>query len=491
MQFNSINFLIFFPIVLFFYFFLPRKCRTLLLLIASYFFYMSWNAKYAVLIATSTLATYISALLFNKKINKKLILTICIVLNLGILAVFKYGNFGIETINSFLKIAHLSPVSKRFEFLLPVGISFYTFQALGYIIDVYKGKIKAEKSFIRYALFVSFFPQLVAGPIERSENLLPQIDNIENIKLWNAERITSGAILMLWGLFMKMVIADRVAILVDTIFDDFTNYGSVELICAAIGFSIQIYCDFASYSLIAIGAAKIMGITLMENFNTPYFAISIRDFWSRWHISLTTWFRDYLYIPLGGNRKGKLRRAVNIMIVFLVSGLWHGANWTFVIWGGIHGLYHVIGDFLKSWRKKIADVMKIKTDCFSFKLLQIIVTYALVVFAWIFFRAHTISNALIYIKRIFTCPTTWVLFDDGLYKLGLNRTEFNILFIALVVLFLVDLIKFKKKETIDRFLMGQNLYFEWLIIIGLFMMILIFGEYGPAFDAKQFIYFQF
>ena len=491
MQFNSINFLIFFPIVLFFYFFLPRKCRTLLLLIASYFFYMSWNAKYAILIATSTLATYISALLFEKKLNKNIVLTTCIVLNLGILAVFKYGNFGIETINSFLKIAHLSPVSKRFDFLLPVGISFYTFQALGYIIDVYKGKIKAEKSFIRYALFVSFFPQLVAGPIERSENLLPQIDNIENIKLWSAERITSGAILMLWGLFMKMVIADRVAILVDIVFDSFINYGSVELICAAIGFSIQIYCDFASYSLIAIGAAKIMGITLMENFNTPYFAISIRDFWSRWHISLTTWFRDYLYIPLGGNRKGKLRRAINILIVFLVSGLWHGANWTFVIWGGIHGLYHVLGDLLKTWRKKITDAMKIKTECFSFKLLQIAVTYALVVLSWIFFRAHTISDALVYIKRIFTCPTTWVLFDDGLYKLGLNRTEFNILFIALVVLFLVDLIKFKKKETIDRFLMEQNLYFEWLVVIGLFMMILIFGEYGPTFDAKQFIYFQF
>lgn len=452
---------------------------------------MCWNAKYAVLIATSTVATYLSALLFEKKLNKNLILTLCVALNLGILAVFKYGNFGIETLNAFLNLAHITPVTRRFDFLLPVGISFYTFQALGYIIDVYKGKIKAEKSFVRYALFVSFFPQLVAGPIERSENLLPQMDNIEEIKLWNAARITSGAILMLWGLFMKMVIADRVAILVDTVFDNFTKYGSVELICAAAGFSIQIYCDFASYSLIAIGAAKIMGITLMENFNTPYFAVSIRDFWSRWHISLTTWFRDYLYIPLGGNRKGKRRKAINIIAVFLVSGLWHGANWTFVIWGGIHGLYHVAGELLRPWRKKLVDAMKIKTECFSFKVLQIAITYTLVVFAWIFFRAHTIADAAVYIKQIFVCPTPWILFNDGLYSLGLNRTEFSILLVSLGILFLVDLIKLKKNETIDRFLMSQNLYFEWIVIIGLFMMILIFGEYGPAFDAKQFIYFQF
>ncbi len=452
---------------------------------------MCWNAKYAFLIATSTVATYLSALLFEKKLNKNLILILCVALNLGILAVFKYGNFGIETLNAFLNLAHITPVTRRFDFLLPVGISFYTFQALGYIIDVYKGKIKAERSFVRYALFVSFFPQLVAGPIERSENLLPQIDNIEDIKLWNAERITSGAILMLWGLFMKMVIADRVAILVDTVFDNFTKYGSVELICAAVGFSIQIYCDFASYSLIAIGAAKIMGITLMENFNTPYFAVSIRDFWSRWHISLTTWFRDYLYIPLGGNRKGKLRKAINIIAVFLVSGLWHGANWTFVIWGGIHGLYHIAGELLRPWRKKLADTMKIKTECFSFKVLQITITYTLVVFAWIFFRAHSIADAAVYIKQIFVCPTPWILFNDGLYSLGLNRTEFSILLVSLGILFLVDLIKFKENETLDRFLLNQNLYFEWIVIIGLFMMILIFGEYGPAFDAKQFIYFQF
>ena len=243
-------------------------------------------------------------------------------------------------------------------------------------------------------MFVSFFPQLVAGPIERSKNLLSQMKSIEKIKLWNARRIASGAILMVWGFFMKMVIADRVALLIDTVFDNYRMYGSTELIIAAIGFTIQIYCDFGSYSSIAIGTAKIMGFELMENFNTPYFARNIRDFWSRWHISLSSWFKDYLYIPLGGNRRGQLRKAVNIMIVFLVSGLWHGANWSFVVWGGIHGLYQVIADLLKTSKTKIREKMNIRTDCISWKLLQTVVTFGLVVFAWIFFRADTITDAL-------------------------------------------------------------------------------------------------
>lgn len=348
-----------------------------------------------------------------------------------------------------------------------------------------------ETNFPRYALFVSFFPQLVAGPIERSKNLLSQMKSIEKIKLWNARRIASGAILMVWGFFMKMVIADRVALLIDTVFDNYRMYGSTELIIAAIGFTIQIYCDFGSYSSIAIGTAKIMGFELMENFNTPYFARNIRDFWSRWHISLSSWFKDYLYIPLGGNRRGQLRKAVNIMIVFLVSGLWHGANWSFVVWGGIHGLYQVIADLLKTSKTKIREKMNIRTDCISWKLLQTVVTFGLVVFAWIFFRADTITDALRFIKRIIVKPTPWLLFNGGIYKLGLDRAEMNILVFALIILLLVDLIKYNKKQTIDAFLFEQNIWFEWLVIIALIVMIFIFGEYGPSYDPQQFIYFQF
>lgn len=502
MQFNSVDFMLFFPVVLTVYFVIPKKIRGIWLLIASYYFYMSWNAVYALLIGTSTIITYVSGLLFSKLSRggvghnprpkiEKIVMIACIIINLGILAVFKYGNFAIDTVNTILSVMHISIIDRKLDLLLPVGVSFYTFQALGYMIDVYRGDVEVEKNFPRYALFVSFFPQLVAGPIERSKNLLNQMKDIQNINLWNARRVASGAILMVWGFFMKMVIADRVSLLVDTVFDNYRMYGSTELILAAIGFTIQIYCDFGSYSIIAIGASKIMGFELMENFNTPYFARNIRDFWSRWHISLSTWFKDYLYIPLGGNRKGKIRKALNIMIVFLLSGLWHGADWSFVAWGGIHGFYQVVADFLASKRSACIERFSIKTDCISWKLLQTIVTFALVVFAWIFFRSDSIEDALCFINRIIVKPTPWLMFNGGLYNLGLDRVEMNILVFSVVLLFLVDLIRYVKKQTIDTFLLEQNIWFEWLIIIVLIVMIFVFGKYGPTFDAKQFIYFQF
>lgn len=492
--------MIFYPIVLAIYFIIPGKMRKIWLLAASYYFYMSWNPKYAILIITSTVLTYVSGILIEKcrdieyKYCKQIqaaTLTICLISNLAILAVFKYGNFFIGTLDKFLQYFHIGIINQRFDFLLPVGISFYTFQALGYIIDVYRQDIKAEKNLLQYALFVSFFPQLVAGPIERSKNLLSQLQGISVIKLWNAKRITSGAILMLWGLFMKMVIADRISILVDTVFNDYLMYGRTELCFAAIGFAIQIYCDFGSYSLIAIGSSKIMGVQLIENFNAPYFAMNIKDFWSRWHISLSTWFRDYLYIPLGGNRKGNFRKNINKLIVFIISGLWHGASWRFVVWGGIHGLYQVVSELSVSFRKRLIKKFNIKTTCFSWRLLQTIITFILVDFAWIFFRADSIVDALRFIKRIIIRPTPWLLFDGGIFALGLDRIEMNILMFALLLLFLVDLVKYKKRIMIDALLMEQNMWFEWLVIIMLILMIFIFGEYGPKFDAQQFIYFQF
>ncbi len=500
MQFNSIDFMVFFPLVLAVYFVIPRKGRAAWLLAASYYFYMSWNATYAVLIGASTVVTYVSGLLMGcfeeKKVRnlqgrKKLVMVLCIFFNLGILAVFKYGNFAIDSVNKILNVLHISVIERRFNLLLPVGISFYTFQALGYMIDVYRGDVEVERNLLRYALFVSFFPQLVAGPIERSKNLLSQMKEIAEIKLWNARRVASGAILMVWGFFLKMVLADRVAILVDNVFDNYRMYGSTELILAAIGFSLQIYCDFASYSTIATGAARILGFDLMENFNTPYFARSIRDFWGRWHISLSTWFKDYLYIPLGGNRKGAFRKAVNIMIVFLTSGLWHGAGWSFVVWGGIHGFYQVAADVLKKPRERWREKLSVRTDCLSWKLSQMLVTYGLVVFAWIFFRSDSLPDALRYIGRIATRPTPWLLFNGGIYELGLDRVEMNLLVVSAVMLLAVDLIRYLKKQTLDAFLFEQNLWFEWAVVIGLIVMIFVYGEYGPSFDPQQFIYFQF
>lgn len=497
MLFHSGSFLIFFPIVALAYFLVPRRAKHLWLLAASYYFYMSWNARYALLIAASTLITYVSGIAIERyresgRTGRRLtVLFSCLGINLGILLFFKYGNFLIASLDRGLELLHIGSVDQRFYFLLPVGISFYTFQALGYTIDVYRGDVRAETNLIRYALFVSFFPQLVAGPIERSKNLLSQMQNIAEIKLWNARRVTSGTILMIWGFFVKMVIADRAAVLVNTVFDNYHMYGSTELVLAAVFFALQIYCDFGSYSLIAIGAAKIMGFELMENFNTPYFACSIRDFWSRWHISLSTWFRDYLYIPLGGNRRGRVRKSVNIMIVFLASGLWHGADWSYVVWGGIHGAYQVIGDYLASFREKCIRKLRVNTACFSWKFLQTTVTFILVVFAWIFFRADSIGDALQYIRRIWVRPTPWVLFNGEIFTLGLDRPEMNILLVSICMLGLVDLVRYRKKMTLDVFLMQQNLWFRGGIMIGLVVLIFVCGKYGVGFDPQQFIYFQF
>lgn len=358
-------------------------------------------------------------------------------------------------------------------------------------MDVYRGEIKAEKNLFRYALFVSFFPQLVAGPIERSKNLLIQVNHVDQMKLWNPEKILRGCILMLWGFFQKMVIADRAAILADQVYDSYWMYGSIELILATVLFAVQIYCDFGSYSLIAIGAAKIMGFQLMENFNTPYFSRSIKEFWQRWHISLSTWFRDYLYISLGGNRCSRIRRYRNIMITFLVSGFWHGASWSFIVWGGLHGFYQIIGDISHPWKANVIQKYHIKAESFSYKLGQALVTFVLADFAWIFFRMNSLRQSLDFIKNMFVRWNPWVLFDQSLYNLGLNQGEIHILLVSLIILFLTDLIRYKKKITLDIFLERQCLWFRWGVVFFLFFFILIYGIYGPAFDATQFIYFQF
>ena len=502
MLFNSYNFMLFFPIVLLVYFVIPQKLRYIWLLVVSYYFYMGWNAKYAILIAFSTIITWLSGLLQGKIQTsdadddimikrKKLVVAFSFIINLGILIFFKYFDFIFNNIYYVLKLFGTVQLTNHFDIILPVGISFYTFQALGYTVDVYRGDIKPEKNILRYALFVSFFPQLVAGPIERSKNLLTQVKNVEHIKLWNYDRVTGGATLMLWGFFQKMVIADRAAILVDTVYNSYWSYGTIELIIATVLFAIQIYCDFGSYSMIAIGAAKVMGFELMENFNTPYFSRSIKEFWRRWHISLSTWFRDYLYIPLGGSRCSKVKKYRNLMITFLVSGLWHGANWGFIAWGGIHGLYQIIGDLTKNIRNKVNTKLNVQTSSFGYKFGQVVITFSLACFAWIFFRLEYISSSLSFIKRMFTHWNPWVLFDKSLYNLGLNVTEVHVLVLSLVALFIVDCIRYRQKMTIDAAIFKQVLWFRWLIIFAGFFAILIYGIYGPAFVVKQFIYFQF
>ena len=342
MLFNSFAFAVFLPIVFILYWVLPHKARWILILAASYYFYMSWNAKYIFLILFTTIISYVAAILLEKTENlrtKKGILVGTAVICLGVLFFFKYFNFVSESVTAVFRLFAIQMNPVLLNLLLPVGISFYTFQTLSYVIDVYKGDVKVEHHFGYYATFISFFPQLVAGPIERTNNLLPQIKTEHK---FNYDQATYGLKLMVWGYFKKIVIADTLSQFVSKVYDAPQGFSGFALILATVFFTLQIYCDFSGYSDIAIGTAKLLGINLMTNFKSPYFSQSIKEFWSRWHISLSTWFRDYVYIPLGGSRVGKIRHAVNLLITFLISGLWHGANWTFVIWGGIHGLGQMI-----------------------------------------------------------------------------------------------------------------------------------------------------
>lgn len=497
MLFNSLQFLIFFPIVVILYWAFPHKLRWIWLLVTSYYFYMCWNAQYALLLATSTVITYISGYLIDREntkdqserrcIRRKKMWVACsFISNLAILFFFKYFSFAVENINAVLTAFHMQLVHPQFDVILPVGISFYTFQALSYTMDVYRQDLPAEKNIFKYALFVSFFPQLVAGPIERSKHLLTQIHARHFFKYDN---LKSGLLLMLWGFFEKLVIADRVAVLVNQVFNHYQQYSGFSIAVAVILFAVQIYCDFSGYSDIAIGAARVMGFSLMQNFRRPYFSKSIAEFWRRWHISLSSWLRDYLYIPLGGNRKGKIRKYLNVMITFFVSGLWHGANWTYVIWGLLHGLYQVIGDVLRPVRDGITKVFHVDKNSFSNRLLRILFTFLLVDFAWIFFRASTITQAFGVIHQLVSGWNPWIFFDGTIFKLGLDCQDFLVMILGIVILFILSLLR--RDHALYTGFQKQNLLFQWSVAFCALFFVLIFGIYGPGYSASQFIYFQF
>lgn len=467
MLFNSVGFLLFFPIVVVVYFLLPIRFRWVFLLIASYYFYMNWKPVYALLISFSTITTYLSAFFIeSKKEYKKIFLVSNLVINLGILFVFKYFNFINESVFFWLSQMNLRWEVPNLNLLLPVGISFYTFQAIGYTIDVYRGELKAEKNLGVYALFVSFFPQLVAGPIERAKNLLPQFYEKHVFTYSNA---VQGLRLMLLGYFMKVVVADRLSTYVDAVYNNVPHHNGMSLLIATLFFSIQIYCDFAGYSSIAIGAARIMGFRLMQNFNRPYFSASITEFWRRWHISLSTWFKDYFYIPLGGNRVPKNRNYFNLFLTFLVSGIWHGANWTFVIWGSIHGVYQIVEKLFK------VGIVSQTNNPFR-KFFRILLTYMLVLFSWIFFRANNLDDAGLIINKIFL----------QIDKPFINPVVFFYGIIALGVLFLLEISQ--ELNWGERFFFKEKFrIYRSLSYVILTIIIVFFG----VFDSSQFIYFQF
>lgn len=493
MLFNSAQFLCFFPISIAIFYIVPQKYRYLWLLVASYYFYMQWNPAYIFLLLSSTLITYVGGLVLEKTVTerkRKICLFICLVINLAVLGYFKYANLFMGYLNKAIVIAGHEEIPWDNAIILPVGISFFTLQALGYLIDVYRKDIYAEHNFFRYALFISFFPQLVAGPIERSKNLLKQLAVPYRFSYENLRR---GLMIMLYGFFLKVVIADRTAIFVDAVYNNANAYPGFYILVATVLFAIQIYCDFYGYSTIAKGTALTMGIKLMDNFNAPYFSKSIKEFWRRWHISLSTWFRDYLYIPLGGNRKGIVRKYANLMIVFAVSGLWHGASLSFVIWGVLHGLYQVLGGLFRSFYKKVScrcAFLNKSDERFSTKLFQWALTIILICFAWLFFRANSISSARLILKQMLAERNWIILFNQSLYELGVSRDYFNILLMALAVLFFVDYQKYRGRDVLAIFFQ-QGWWLRCLVEVILLMTIILFGCYGSAYDVQQFIYFQF
>jgi D-alanyl-lipoteichoic acid acyltransferase DltB (MBOAT superfamily) len=489
MLFNSLDFAIFFPLVFVFYWIVAKNktARNVFLLVASYFFYGWWDWRFLFLIVISSLVDYVVGYQLSKTSihkHRKLLLGLSLLVNLGFLCYFKYTNFFIETfIDSFRLFGKTIEVS-TLNIILPVGISFYTFQTLSYTIDVYRNQLKPTKDILSFFAFVAFFPQLVAGPIERASHLLPQFYRTYR---FNYEMVKSGLLLMAFGLFKKMVIADRVAILVNQVYNNPSEYYGYETILATVFFAFQIYCDFSGYSDIAIGIGRTMGFDLMKNFDSPYFSKSITEFWRRWHISLSTWFRDYVYIPLGGNRKGEARTYFNLFAVFLISGLWHGAAMTFLIWGAIHGLIIMLEKALSPLRTYTYNTLGVNRDSFSNKLVFAGITFFIVCISWVFFRAKSLKDALSIITNSLA-DNYEGLYYGGLFKLGLDRAEFWVAIVAIVVLLLFDL--FHKKKAAIKWLSSQNMVFRYFVYVCIVFVILIFGVYGDM-APTEFIYFQF
>ncbi len=486
MQFNSWQFAVFLPFVFFVYYALNYKYRWILLLAASYFFYMYWNPKLVVLIAGTTLISYFCAIKVedteDRRMKKRWML-LGLLVSLAILFFFKYFNFFAESVEGLLRFLSLPARDFALDLILPVGISFYTFQTLSYVIDVYRGDLKAERHLGIYALYVSFFPQLVAGPIERPGNLIPQLK--EDTR-FSYEDVTRGMKIMAWGYFKKLVIASSLAVYVDKIYDNPYEYPGFAMVLATVFFAVQIYCDFSGYSDIAIGAAKMFGKDLMVNFKSPYFSKSIKEFWGRWHISLSTWFRDYVYIPLGGNRVSEVRHMVNLMVTFLASGLWHGANWTFVVWGGLHGVYQVAENF---WHRHVSGG-KGRKEKLPAAVIRTVVTFLLVCFAWIFFRANTIGEALFVVQNMFrNCRYFLPYLREGYDFLGLTKAKLAGLGMPLLLLFVYDY--FDRRCDVIGKISSLPAVKRWLIYVAFVSCTIcwVAASYGNA--SQEFIYFQF
>lgn len=482
MLFNSLKFMIFLPVVLILYWGMPHRFRKYFLLAASYYFYMSWKPEFIVLILFSTAVNYFCSLGLERFVRrKKLLLTADLVINLGLLFVFKYLNFFGETVTALCRAVSIPFAAPVLDIILPVGISFYTFQTLSYTIDVYRGKMKAERDFVTFALFVSYFPQLVAGPIERADNLLPQL---KKERVFRYEQAAHGARLMAWGFFKKCVCAAYLAQLTDAVYNDVPAASGGAAALATAAFALQIYCDFGGYSDIARGCSEMMGVELMVNFKAPYFALSIRSFWQRWHISLTSWFREYVYFPLGGSRKGLARTLRNTWIVFALSGLWHGASWTFVVWGVLHALY-LSAELI--WRRaRSAAGSRHHGACY--KVFMQLKTFILACVAWVFFRADTMADALAVLRAAavgLLHPANWLREAWSLLTAeGMLTACVTVLSVA--VLLGGDLLDEKTDAMAAVGRLRPAARYGLYVVFLVAMLLLI-----PKTTAAPFIYFQF
>ena len=493
MVFNSFSFLLFFPIVLILYRVLPKTARWVMLLLASYYFYMSWQPDLIYLILFTTVVSYLCALAIektSKKGLKRLFLVTALVASLSVMFFFKYFNFLSQNVTAFLNLIRIPVGDFTLKLILPVGISFYTFQTLSYVIDVYRGTMKAERHFGYYALYVSYFPQLVAGPIERPENLIPQLraDN-----KFSAHDTVEGLKIMAVGFFKKIAVADMISKYVDAVYSgvgtaDKTMLNGFTVFIATALFAVQIYCDFSGYTDIAIGCARVMGIRLMRNFNAPYSGVNIRDFWRRWHISLTSWFTDYIYIPLGGSRKGRAKHYANIFFVFLISGVWHGAAWTYILWGVMHGVYQIIGNITEKPRAALRERLNI-TDAKWYAYFRRVVTFLLVLIAWVAFRANSLADMSVLYKALFL---GWGGFS---IMSSLTALGFGLIPAATAILSIVSTVQLDRQIALkdpsdgefkgispDR--AGLYIYLSWTIAAAWLILLASSG-------ASSFIYFQF
>lgn len=476
MPFNSLNFWIVFPFIFSIFWIIPASYRNIkrgFLILVSYLLYLNWNPAYSLILLGITAVTYFGAISVGKindsyssNSKRKRIITIIVIITLFPLLIFKYYNFINISISDGLRYIGLNFSLPGLNWMIPVGISFFTFQALGYLWDVYYKKIKAERNWWDYMLFLSFFPQIAAGPISRASDLIPQL---KNFKPFNYSQGVAGLRLLLWGMFLKVVIADRLGMYVDVVFPNYQHFSGVNCFIASIFYSLQIYCDFAGYSYMAIGIAKTIGINLINNFNRPYFATSITDFWKRWHISLTRWLTTYIYIPLGGSRCSKAHTYRNIMVTFLVSGIWHGANWTFIIWGAIHGGLLIV--------ERFTGLQKITAKNAFTKGFRISVTFLLVNLAWIFFRMPAVGDAFGMIGHIFT----------SFYGSILGKMDFTVLFIIILGILILILKEVREEFSVFKFRFLENRTVLLLVYVFIFSLVLSVG----VLDSGQFIYVSF